>query len=83
MDSVSLTDPATLALVAGVLLLAGTVKGVVGLGLPTVTLALLTATTGLEAAVAVMLLPSLVTNLWQALAGGGFAVLLWGFLRML
>ncbi|MEQ9334009.1 sulfite exporter TauE/SafE family protein [Thalassobaculum sp.] len=86
MDSVSLIDPATLALMAGVLLLAGTVKGVVGLGLPTVTLALLTATIGLEAAVAIMLLPSLVTNLWQALAGDGFAVLLrrlWPFLAAL
>ncbi len=86
METVPLNDPAGLALVAGVLLLAGVVKGVVGLGLPTVTLALLTATTGLEAAVAVMLLPSLVTNLWQALAGGAFRGLLrrlWAFLAAL
>jgi len=86
MDSLSSTDPAGMALVAAVLLLAGTVKGVVGLGLPTVTLALLTATAGLETAMAVMLLPSLVTNLWQALVGGAFAVLfrrLWPFLTAL
>ncbi len=74
--------PAITLLVAAVATLAGTVKGVVGLGLPTVTLALLTATLGLEAAIAIMLLPSLVTNLWQAIAGGGFLPVLrrlWAF----
>jgi uncharacterized membrane protein YfcA len=50
-------------------LLAGFVKGVVGLGLPTVSLALLTATLGLAPAMALLLVPSFVTNLWQALAG--------------
>lgn len=86
MDITSATDPAALILVAGVLTLAGLVKGVVGLGLPTVTLALLTATVGLEAAVAVMLLPSLVTNLWQATVGRAFRAMLvrlWPFLAAL
>lgn len=86
MDIASATDPASVALVGGVLALAGIVKGVVGLGLPTVTLALLTATVGLEAAVAIMLLPSLVTNLWQAAVGGAFRpvlVRLWPFLAVL
>ena len=63
MIDLATLNPATIVLVAAVLALAGMVKGVVGLGLPTVTLALLTATLGLEAAIAVMLLPSLVTNL--------------------
>lgn len=79
-------EPTAIALVIGVLTLAGFVKGVVGLGLPTVTLALLTATLGIEAAMAVMLLPSLVTNLWQAFAGGAFVVMvrrLWPFLLAL
>src|SRR3546814_1198465 len=79
-------DLTTIALVAGVLTFAGFVKGVVGLGLPTVTLALLTATLGIESAMAVMLLPSFVTNLWQAVTGGGFVVLvrrLWPFLLAL
>lgn len=40
-----------------------------GLGLPTVSLALLTATLGLTQAMALLLVPSFVTNLWQALAG--------------
>lgn len=80
------TDPATLALITAVLLLAGAVKGVVGLGLPTVTLALLTATIGLEAAIAVMLLPSLITNVWQAVVGGALGEVLrrlWAFLLAL
>lgn len=81
-----MTDPTSIALIAGVLTLAGFVKGVVGLGLPTVTLALLTATLGIEAAMALMLLPSLVTNLWQAVTGGALAELLrrlWPFLLAL
>jgi len=64
-------------------LLAGTVKGIVGFGLPTVSLALLTVTIGLPDAMALILVPSFITNLWQALAGGnGGAILrrLWLFL---
>ncbi|HSF94517.1 MAG TPA: sulfite exporter TauE/SafE family protein [Thermohalobaculum sp.] len=76
-------DPVTISIVAAVFLLAGTVKGVIGLGLPTVSLALLTAALGLQPAMALMLVPSLVTNLWQAAVGGyGRAILarLWPFL---
>ena len=58
-------DPITLAWIALVLLVAGTVKGVVGLGLPTITLALLTATLGLKDAMAILLIPSIVTNVFQ------------------
>ena len=50
-------------------LLAGTIKGVIGLGLPTVSLTLLTLLADLPTAMVLMLLPSLVTNLWQAFAG--------------
>lgn len=50
-------------------LLAGTVKGVLGLGLPTVSLGLLTLLADLPTAMTVMLLPALLTNLWQAFAG--------------
>lgn len=62
-----------LAIVAGTFLLAGGVKGVVGLGLPTIGLALLTAAFGLKEAMALMLIPSLVTNAWQGLVGGAFS----------
>ena len=68
--------PELLLLVTGVFLLAGLVKGVVGLGLPTIALALLTATVGLREAVALMVVPSLLTNLWQGAVGGHLRVLL-------
>jgi uncharacterized membrane protein YfcA len=66
-------------------LLAGTIKGIIGLGLPTVSLALLTVTTGLPNAMALILLPSFITNLWQAMIGGNGSVILrriWPFLLM-
>jgi uncharacterized membrane protein YfcA len=69
--------------VAGTFLLAGIVKGVIGLGLPAVSLAVLTIAFDLPSAMSLLLVPSFVTNLWQALAGGhGKAILLrlWPFL---
>jgi len=66
-----------------IFVLAGTVKGVVGLGLPTVSLALFTVTLGLQEAMVLMLAPSFVTNLWQGLAGSALAGILarlWHFL---
>lgn len=62
--------PVMLAICA-TFLLAGFVKGVVGLGLPTVSLALLTAVLGLPQAMALLLVPSFATNLMQAISGGG------------
>lgn len=78
-------EPSTLLVVAGTFLLAGAVKGVIGLGLPTVSLALLTVALDLPTAMALLLMPSFVTNLWQAAVGGhGRAILrrLWPFLVM-
>jgi len=57
-------------IVAGTFMLAGLVKGVIGLGLPSVSLALLTVAFDLHSAMALLLAPSFVTNLWQAFAGG-------------
>ena len=76
-------DGFTILTVAGTFLIAGTVKGVIGLGLPTVSLAILTVALDLPSAMALLLAPSLVTNLWQAFAGGnGKAIVhrLWPFL---
>lgn len=76
-------DAVALGLVTLTFLLAGTVKGVIGLGLPTVSLALLTVTIGLQPAMALLLVPSFVTNIWQALTGGngrGILARLWPFL---
>ena len=53
-----------------VYILAGFVKGVVGVGLPTISLAMLATVLGLKEAMLVLLAPSLITNLAQALAGG-------------
>ena len=78
-----MTEPLILAAIVATFLLAGTVKGVIGLGLPTVSLGLMTALLDLPSAMALMVLPSFVTNLWQALAGGHTATLiarLWPFL---
>lgn len=76
-------DVPTLTLIAAVFLLAGFIKGVIGLGLPTVSLGLLTAVIGLQPAMVLLIVPSFITNVWQALAGGhARAVLLriWPFL---
>ncbi|MCL6414089.1 sulfite exporter TauE/SafE family protein [Aestuariirhabdus sp. Z084] len=59
----------TLILIVMTFLLAGTVKGVIGLGLPTVSLALLTVAIDLPSAMALLVVPSLLTNLWQGVAG--------------
>jgi uncharacterized membrane protein YfcA len=63
-------DFSTAAWIAFTFLLAGSVKGVIGMGLPLIALGLLTPVTGLHAAMAIMLGPAFVTNVWQALSGG-------------
>ena len=65
-----------LAVIAAVFLFAGVVKGVVGMGLPTVAIGLLTALIGLSEGMVLMVIPALVTNLWQAFAGGALAEIL-------
>ena len=74
-----MSDPVLLATVVAVFVLAGTVKGVIGLGLPTVSLGLLTAALDLTSAMALMIVPSLVTNLWQGAVGGHARVILTGY----
>ena len=69
MDGLSIT------IVMLTFLLAGGVKGVVGLGLPTVAVALLSAAFGIEAALPLLVIPSFVTNVWQGSAGGHAMVL--------
>ena len=76
-------DAATALLVSATFLAAGAVKGVIGLGLPTVSLGVLTAAIDLPTAMALMVVPSLVTNAWQAMVGGNGRELmarLWPFL---
>ncbi|MDX1403304.1 MAG: sulfite exporter TauE/SafE family protein [Woeseiaceae bacterium] len=52
--------------------LAGFVKGVVGFGFPVITLIILTLTIGLLDALAIIVIPTIVTNIWQAFAGPYF-----------
>lgn len=51
-------------------LLAGTVKGMIGLGLPTVAMGMLGLAIAPPQAAALLIIPSLVTNTWQLAAGG-------------
>ncbi len=62
-------DTLTATTIFGALLLSGMLKGATGVGLQTVGLALLTVITNLPNAISLMLLPSLVTNIWQASVG--------------
>ncbi|MGO3123191.1 MAG: sulfite exporter TauE/SafE family protein [Advenella sp.] len=55
----------TLVLVTTVFILAGAVKGVVGLGLPTISMALLALLMSPAQAAALLVIPSLLTNIWQ------------------
>ena len=78
-------DSFSFALVAATFLLAGTVKGVIGLGLPTVSLGLLTVALDLTSAMALLIIPSFITNFWQAVVGGNSRAILarvWPFLLM-
>ena len=69
LDSVSI-------FIAGAFVLAGFVKGVVGLGLPTISMGLLALVMPPVEAAAILIAPSLVTNVWQMLAGPRLAVVL-------
>lgn len=62
-------DLFTLLLVTATFLLAGLVKGVTGMGLPTVAMGLLGSLLSPVTAAGMLLLPSLVTNLFQLRAG--------------
>lgn len=60
---------AELALITAVFLVAGWVKGVVGMGLPTVAMGALGLVMSPVQAAALLVVPSLVTNVWQFVAG--------------
>lgn len=69
-DNLSLT-----LYIGAVFLLSGMVKGVVGMGFPTVAIALLGLVLPPAGAAALLIVPSLVTNVWQMLAGPALRVL--------
>lgn len=62
-------EPQLLLIVCATFLLAGYVKGAIGLGLPTVAIAVLTVFVDLRDSVAIMILPLIISNLVQTLQG--------------
>ncbi len=62
----------TIAFALCVFFIAGIVKGLVGVGLPTITLALTSFVLPLSDMIALIALPTVITNIWQASVGGQF-----------
>ncbi|WP_420134295.1 sulfite exporter TauE/SafE family protein [Rhodopseudomonas sp.] len=58
-----------LLLIAFVFAFAGFIKGVIGLGLPTVSIGLLAVVMPPAQALAIVIVPAIVTNIWQTFAG--------------
>lgn len=67
--------PSHIPVVTVVFLLAGGVKGVTGMGLPTVAMGLLGAVMPPVTAASLLAIPSFVTNVWQLFAGPSFGKL--------
>lgn len=68
MSAAVTTEVILLALL--VFLLAGTVKGVLGIGLPTISISILAQFVDPRVAIAFLLIPALITNTWQIYRGG-------------
>ena len=78
-------SPEFLFLVVITFLFGGFVKGGIGLGLPLVALAGIAPIMGVKVAMAVMLVPCIVMNFWQAISGGALKTIvrrIWLFLIM-
>src|SRR5882757_11234883 len=58
-----------LIFIAAAFLLAGFVKGVIGMGLPTVAMGLLVVSMPPAQAIAIVIVPAIVTNIWQTFGG--------------
>jgi uncharacterized protein len=68
--------------IAGAFIVAGIAKGAIGMGLPPIALALMSFAVPLGDALALMVVPSMATNVWQAIYGKGFLRLLRRFWTM-
>jgi len=76
-------DELTLITVAAAFLLGGVVKGVLGLGLPLTSVAVMSSALDLRIAVPLLVIPITVTNFFQAVRGGHMRAILaryWGML---
>jgi len=63
-------------------IIAGTAKGAIGIGLPPIVIGIMSFAVPLESTIAMMVVPSMVTNVWQAIYGGNFLRLLVRFRTM-
>ncbi len=68
-------DPPTMLMIVATFVVAGIVKGVTGMGLPTVAMGILGLFMPPVAAAGLLLLPSFITNIWQLLAGPSFTAI--------
>jgi uncharacterized membrane protein YfcA len=64
------------AMTIATFVVAGMVKGVIGLGLPSIAIGMLALVMAPAQAAAIMIFPSLVTNIWQTLVGAHLVALL-------
>lgn len=71
-----MSDAATIALITVAFVAAGLVKGVMGMGLPTVAMGMLGLVMAPVTAAAILVVPTLATNLWQLFAGPALGELL-------
>ncbi|MEM7176643.1 MAG: sulfite exporter TauE/SafE family protein [Pseudomonadota bacterium] len=65
-------DSGTLVLICLIFLIAGTIKGTVGIGLPTAAIGLMSQLIDPRAAIALVIVPSLISNAWQIFRAGDF-----------
>lgn len=83
MTDLTGTGAALVLIALLVFLSAGFIKGLVGFGLPTIGLGLMTVFVGVEKAMVLILWPAFLTNFWQGMLGGHLRQLvqrLWPFL---
>ena len=71
-----------MVVVAVAFTIAGIAKGAVGMGMPPIALGLMSFAVPVESAMAIMVVPTVVSNVWQAVYGGGFRPLLRRFAAM-
>jgi len=70
-------------LIGGIFFLGGFVKGVIGLGLPTIVMGLLSIAMPVAQAAATIVVPAVATNIWQILAGPALLALAKRFALMM
>jgi uncharacterized membrane protein YfcA len=61
---------------AGAFIVAGIAKGAIGMGMPPIAIGLMSFAIPLQDSMALMVLPAMVTNVWQAIYGPSFAPLM-------